>query len=177
MKKLLENLQKIENGIMVVTFSIMVICAFAQVINRNFIHASAAWFDEAATYAMIYMVLVGTEVGLRDGTQIAVTTLVEKIGGKGQAALEILAKVVILIFSANVFYWGLQLVARQVANGQTSAALNLPMSVPYAALVVGFSAIFAVQLAAVIKMVMNLAHGENDGSQTEPVKNVEEVEV
>jgi len=73
MKKILAYLTKVENFIMIVTFTIMVIASFLQVVNRNITKLSISWFDEAATYCMIYMVLIGTEVGLRDGTQIAVT--------------------------------------------------------------------------------------------------------
>lgn len=79
MKKVLNALTKIENVIMVVTFIIMVCTSFAQVVNRNIFKLPISWFDEAAVYSMIYMVLIGTEVGLRDGTQIAVTAIVDKV--------------------------------------------------------------------------------------------------
>ncbi len=78
MKKILDGLTKLENLIMVVAFVIMVGASFAQVVNRNFFKLPISWFDEAAVYCMIYMVLIGTEVGLRDGTQIAVTGMVDK---------------------------------------------------------------------------------------------------
>ena len=39
------------------------------------------WTEEVAMYSMIYMALLGTEVGLRDGTQVAVTAVIEKLHG------------------------------------------------------------------------------------------------
>lgn len=87
MKKILSFLQQVENGIMVVTFTIMVLTSFAQVVNRNFFKLPISWFEEAAVYCMIYMVLIGTEIGLRDGTQIAVTALVDKLKGRGKNGL------------------------------------------------------------------------------------------
>ena len=75
MKNSLIYLQKVENYIIVVSFAFMVFCSFAQVVNRNFFQLPIAWFDEAAIYCMIYMTLLGTEIGLRDGSQIAVTPL------------------------------------------------------------------------------------------------------
>ena len=72
MKKILGYLQKIENGILIASFTSMVVFSFAQVVNRNLIKAPIAWFEEVALYSMIYMVLLGTEAGLRDGTQIRV---------------------------------------------------------------------------------------------------------
>lgn len=81
MKKALNALTNVEKGIVILTFSLMVICSFLQVINRNFFKLPIGWFDEASTYCMIYMALIGTELGLRDGTKIAVTAVVDKLKG------------------------------------------------------------------------------------------------
>lgn len=104
MKSALKKLQYIENLIIVVSFAVMVICSFLSVVNRNFIKLSIPWFDELSTFAMIYMALLGTEAGLRDGSQIAVTALVNKFHGASKTALEIIAKIVVTIFSAIVLY-------------------------------------------------------------------------
>lgn len=68
-KKALSYITNVEYAIMVVTFVAMVIAYFISVVNRNFIKASMPWTEEVAMYSMIYMALLGTEVGLRDGTQ------------------------------------------------------------------------------------------------------------
>lgn len=98
MKSALKKLQYIENLIIVVSFAIMVTCSFLSVVNRNFIKLSIPWFDELSTFAMIYMALLGTEAGLRDGSQIAVTALVNKFHGVSKVVLEIIAKIVVTIF-------------------------------------------------------------------------------
>lgn len=153
MKKLLNGLTKIENIIMIVTFSIMVICTFVQVLNRNFIKLSMPWLDEASTYSMIYMALIGTEVGLRDGSQISVTALTDKLHGKTKAAVMIAAKIVLLVFSSSVLISAIKLVARQIETGQTSSAMRIPMAVPYMALVISFAMIVLVQGITTIKMI------------------------
>ena len=81
-KQCSKALTKAENGIMFAAFAVMVASSFAQVVNRNFFKLPITWFDEASTYCMIYMALIGTEIGLRDGTQIAVTAVVEKFSRK-----------------------------------------------------------------------------------------------
>ena len=80
-KKALSYITNVEYAIMVVTFVAMVIAYFISVVNRNFIKASMPWTEEVAMYSMIYMALLGTEVGLRDGTQVAVTAVIEKLHG------------------------------------------------------------------------------------------------
>lgn len=110
---------------------------------------------------MIYMALIGTEVGLRDGSQIAVTAVVDKLNGRFREVVQIIAKVVILIFSVSVLYSSILLVGRQIATGQTSAAMRLPMAVPYAALVVAFAMIVLVQVYETIYMLKDLVSGKS----------------
>lgn len=162
MKKVLNGLTKIENFIMVVTFVIMVCASFAQVVNRNFFKLPISWFDEAAVYCMIYMVLIGTEVGLRDGTQIAVTAIVDKLHGRGKRVVQILAKLVVVIFSFGVFTGGLQLLNIQIKTGQVSAALGISMAVPYAAMVISFAMITLVQAVEIIGLAIAMVQNKGE---------------
>lgn len=156
MKKILSFLQGIENGIMIVTFAIMVLASFAQVVNRNLFKLPISWFEEVAVYSMIYMVMIGTEIGLRDGTQIAVTGAVDRLRGKGKKAVQILAKGILVVFSASICRSSLQILELQIQTGQTSPALHLPMWVPYGALVLSFGMITLVQGAAMVGMAFDL---------------------
>lgn len=160
MKKVLDGLTKIENLIMVAAFVVMVFASFAQVVNRNIFKLPIAWFDEAAVYCMIYMVLIGTEVGLRDGTQIAVTAMVDKVRGKGKTVIQILAKIVVILFSFGVFMGGMKLMDIQIRTGQVSAALSLPMSVPYGAMVISFAMITLVQAVEAAALAVNMMQKE-----------------
>lgn len=162
MKKVLDGLTKLENLIMVVAFIIMVGASFAQVVNRNFFKLPISWFDEAAVYCMIYMVLIGTEVGLRDGTQIAVTGIVDKLGGKMKTAVQVISKIIVVIFSFGVLMGGIKLVNIQIRTGQVSAALSLPMSIPYGAMVISFAIITLVQAAAAIVLIVNLLQNKTE---------------
>lgn len=167
MKNILAKLQKLENAIVVITFVVMVACVFFQVLNRNFIKLALPWLDELATFCMIYMVLLGTEAGLRDGSQISVTGAVDKLHGVSRQLVALIAKAVVVIFSAAVFIYSVRMVQVQTAAGQTTPALHLPMAVPYMALVISFGIIVVVQLATLVKMVIdsknsNLSDGNSD---------------
>lgn len=155
MKSALKKLQYIENLIIVVSFAVMVTCSFLSVVNRNFIKLSTPWFDELSTFAMIYMALLGTEAGLRDGSQIAVTALVNKFNGISKAILQIIAKTVVTGFSAVVLYYSCHMAAIQASSGQLTAALHIPMAIPYFALVISFAIITCVQGITVITMLVH----------------------
>lgn len=164
MKRILDGLTKIENGIMTVTFVIMVIASFSQVVNRNIFKLPISWFDEAAVYCMIYMVLLGTEVGLRDGTQVAVTAVVDRLNARGKLIAGLLAKLVVILFSAGVFLGGMKLMEIQIRTGQVSAALGIPMTIPYGAMVVSFGMITLVQ--SVEAVMTAAAFGKQDKEET-----------
>lgn len=155
MKSALKKLQYIENLIIVVSFAVMVTCSFLSVVNRNFIKLSIPWFDELSTFAMIYMALLGTEAGLRDGSQIAVTALVNKFNGISKAILQIIAKTVVTGFSAVVLYYSCHMAAIQASSGQLTAALHIPMAIPYFALVISLAIITCVQGITVITMLVH----------------------
>jgi TRAP-type C4-dicarboxylate transport system permease small subunit len=163
MKKVLSALTKAENIIMLVTFSVMVICEFMQVVNRNFIKLPITWYDELAEYCMIYMVLMGTEIGLRDGTQIAVTGVVDKLDGKKQTVVKVLSRAVIVVFSFLAFMGSLELMNIQIRTGQVSAALGIPMAVPYFAMVLSFGIITLVQGLECIHYIAELFKSDKGG--------------
>lgn len=162
MKKMLKVLTKAENVIMFLTFAVMVASSFAQVVNRNIFKLPIAWFDEASTYCMVYMALIGTEIGLRDGTQIAVTAVVDKLQGTGKKLVNIISKVVVMIFSITILVTAVKMVSTQIQTGQTSAALHLPMAVLYAALVISFAMIVIVQGGLIIGMLIDLVKGTDE---------------
>lgn len=164
MKKLLQYLQKAEDGILIGTFVVMVLASFAQVLNRNLFHLGISWFEELARYCMVYMALIAAEAGLRDGTQISITALTDKLRGQTKKAVQILAKLVVVLFSATVFVTSFKLLWMQNVSHQMSPGLLIPMLIPYFAITLSFAIITVVQtgmLAGIIFSKTNDCEEEN----------------
>lgn len=159
-KKLLSYITSVEYAIMAVAFVAMVLAYFVGVVNRNFIKASMPWTEEIAIYSMVYMALLGTEVGLRDGTQVAVTAVIEKLHGTVRKIVDIVEQVVLEIFSFTMLKAGIALFTKQIQTGQTTPVLKIPMYVMYFSLVLSFALIFIVQLVILIEKVQKL--GQKD---------------
>ena len=162
MTKTLRKLQHLENLVLVITFAVMVIAIFAQVINRNFFKIPVSGFEEAAKYCMVYMVMLGTELGLRDGTQIAVTGVVDRFHGKAHKILLMVAKVIVIAFAAIMTNTSLSMVLKQVHTGQTSPGLGIPLTVPYFALLLSFALITVIQAALLVQMIRNFNKPEEE---------------
>lgn len=159
MKRLLKSLQACEETIIVASFVVMVIATFAQVVNRNFVGAGISWLEEVSRYCMIYMALLATELGLRDGTQISVTALTDKLPPRGRLLLKIASLAVVVVFSAAVFSTSLVLLQKQIAFGAHSAGLGMPMYVPYFALPLSFALIALVQAGRLASLLIEAFAG------------------
>ena len=145
---------------MIVAFVAMVAAYFVAVVNRNFIKASMPWTEEVAMYSMIYMALLGTEVGLRDGTQVAVTAVIEKLHGVTKKIVSIIEQVILEIFSFVMLKAGLALFSKQLQTGQTTPVLKVPMSVMYFSLVLTFALVLVIQAVVLVEKVMDLKNKE-----------------
>lgn len=138
-RKILLYVTKAELIVSALAFAVMVVCYFLSVVNRNFIKASMPWTEEVALYSMVYMALLGMEVGLRDGTQVCVTALTDKLKGKFLGkVLDFIASIILIAFIYEMCSYGISLVARQMKTGQTTPVLKIPMYMLYASLVISF---------------------------------------
>ncbi|MPM20687.1 hypothetical protein SDC9_67123 [bioreactor metagenome] len=153
LKKILGWLDRSERLLLVLAFVIMVATMFGSVLARNVFRITVSWLDELARISMVYMVLLGAEAGLRDGTQVRVTAFISKLSGGLRKALDIVAQIVLIAFTAMATRGAIINVQTNIARKVTTTSLNWPMSIPYMALVIGFSIMTLVQLATLVKMV------------------------
>lgn len=161
-KKILAYITNVEYAIMIFTFVLMVISYFISVVNRNFIKVSMPWTEEVALYSMTYMALLGTEVGLRDGTQVAVTAVIEKLSGITKKIVAIIAQIVLEIFSFAMLQAGIALFMKQIQTGQTTPVLKLPMSIMYFSIVLTFGLVFIVQAIVLVEKIIDLVRREGE---------------
>ena len=162
LKKFLKWCDKTEHTIMVIAFALMVVCMFGSVLARNVFKATIPWFDELARIAMIYMVMLGAEAGLRDGTQVSVTALTDKLHGKTKKVIALIAKFILIVFCGMMTYTSIQSVINNIKRGVTTTALNWPVAIPYMALVLGFAFMTIVQLGTFVKMIRDFNKNEEE---------------
>ena len=152
---ILRTLQKIENWLAIVMFIVMILAAFAQVVNRNIIGAGIPWFEELARFCMIYMTLIATEIGIREGSQIMITALEDNLPRAAGQILRIINKVIVIIFSVVVCIFSVPILKTQIMSKQISAGLHLSMAVPYFALTLSFGLITIIQFVAIVTMIVH----------------------
>lgn len=115
-----------------------------EVAGRYLFGKMTIWSGEVAIYSLAWASMLGGAVGLRKGYQVAVTSVVEMVPDAMARMLRFLSYLFSLVFFGVMFGCGLYQTIYNLK--QTSPAMGLVMSVPYAALPTGFLIMFFVAL-------------------------------
>lgn len=134
-------------------FFVMIICVFAGVVNRVFIKATLAWPEEASRYAMVWIAFLTVSIGLRRGAHIGVEVLVSRMTGKLRRSVSILAHICVFLFALATALYSVPIIGAQISSDQRSAALGMPMYLPYLAVPVGMMLAAIEELKAIIKEI------------------------
>jgi TRAP-type C4-dicarboxylate transport system permease small subunit len=115
-----------------------------EVIGRYVFQKMTIWSGEVSTYSLAWASMLGGAVGLKKGYQVNMTSVVESVPPAVAKALKFLAYLSSLFFFGMMFGFGL---FQTIYNWkQTSPAIGLVMSIPYASLPVGFFMMFFLTL-------------------------------
>lgn len=117
-----------------IALGVMSVVVFAQVIFR-LTAGSLPWSEELARYLMIYMVYVGTSIGVKRGTHIAVEVIMDRCPPTVQKIVEILVDLLMIAAFAILCYYGMKIVTLTMV--QKSPAMQIKMGYVYLSMVIG----------------------------------------
>jgi TRAP-type C4-dicarboxylate transport system permease small subunit len=124
--------------------AVMAVVIPYEVIGRYMFQNMTIWSGEVSTYSLAWASMLGGAVGLKKGYQIRMTFVVESVPPALAMTLKLASYLCSLFFFGVMCWYGLY---QTIYNAkQTSPAIGLVMSVPYAALPVGFFIMFLVTL-------------------------------
>lgn len=106
------------------------------VFSRYVLQNTPIWTDETALFSLVWASMLGAAVGLRKGYQVGIRSLVEKAPKAVGAAMEIVGFLFMFLFFTIMVLFGFKQTLTNV--NQLSAAMRIPMAIPYLALPVGF---------------------------------------
>ena len=102
------------------------------------------WSGEVSTYSLVWASMLGGAVGLKKGYSINIAAVVEAVPPVVARTLRFAAYLYALFFFGVMFGYGL---FQTIYNtNQTSPAIGMAMSIPYAALPAGFFIMFFLTL-------------------------------
>ena len=126
-----------------ILMALMVVDVFLQVLFRFVIERPLSWTEEVSRYLFVWIVWIGSAIVMAEKGHVGIDILIKKFSPAWQRFLEILIYLIFLFSASAMAYFGFAL-AKMNMN-QPSAALRMPMGIPYA----------AIPIAAVL-MILNI---------------------
>jgi TRAP-type C4-dicarboxylate transport system permease small subunit len=124
--------------------TVMAVVIPYEVVGRYVFQRMSIWSGEVSMYSLAWASMLGCAVGLKKGYQVSMTSVVESVPPIVAKMLKWMAYLFTLFFFGVMFYFGLY---QTIYNAkQTSPAIGLVMSIPYASLPVGFFIMFFLTL-------------------------------
>ena len=131
MKKAFRTLSKVETFVCVFCFIVMTLGCFFQVLNRNIFKIPVSWPEELSRFALVWMALLGSEIGLRQGKQMSVDAVVTHLPFFPRKVVECAGCLINAAFSGVAGAFAVQFVAVTYTSRQISGAMNWPMWIVY----------------------------------------------
>ena len=125
MRKLIDGYYRLLNLLLVVTVAVLVVPVAIQILSRHtdFI-PSWIWTEEMARFLFVWMIMIGSMVGIRDGSHFDVD-LWPELAPRANALLRVVADLFVLVMALVFIWYGIRFV--QFGWDQTSELAELPM--------------------------------------------------
>jgi len=134
--KIIEHFEEI---ILIVFFSLMPLLCFFQVLCRFVFHYPAPWTEEVMRAMFVWTTFVGASLGVKYGSHLGVTAIVNLFPPKLRSAFQILINVCCGLFCLFFTYSGLEMVLHQISAGQLLPVSRIPVAWTTACMPAGFT--------------------------------------
>jgi TRAP-type C4-dicarboxylate transport system permease small subunit len=133
----LSALRRIVDLVAMTLLFVMVFLILAQILGRYVFNYSISWTEEIATFAQIWLVMLGAGIAMRNRQHVGIDFLVTRCSFAVQRIVKgigfLLGSWFLLVVISGSF--GLLAIGLLVK----SPALQIPLAIPYSALLVGMS--------------------------------------
>jgi TRAP-type C4-dicarboxylate transport system permease small subunit len=135
-----EFLMKVGTWGTILFMAVMAIVVPYEVVGRYVFEKMTIWSGEVSMYSLAWASMLGGAVGVKKGYMVSMTSVVDLVPPRMAWALKLTSYLFSLFFFAVMFGYGL---FQTIYNAnQTSPAIGLVMSIPYASLPTGFFILF-----------------------------------
>lgn len=160
LKKLSDFLDMLCKKIGAGLLAVMVVLIVIQVGARYVAGSSLSWSEEISRYLFIWVVMLGTVIGVHDGTHVAVEFLLKRLPAPLYKLATIGFTLCLCLLACVMIFYGSTLAAK--VYSQLSPATRIPMAYVYAA-VPACSAVMLVHLT--VQLIRNLTGAGAEGGR------------
>ena len=107
--RVLKLTAQLEDGILVLLLSVMIILGITQIVLRNLFHSGILWGDACLRVLVLWVGLLGAVAATRDDKQITVDVLSRMLPQRWRSAVRVLTDLFTATVSALVAWYGWQM--------------------------------------------------------------------
>ncbi len=144
MKRTLDAIDRGVELFVAALFGLIVCIALLQVFHRFALNSSLSWSEEAQIFGHIGIVFLGIPIAYRRGAHLYIETFCDMLPRAPRSVFNLLVELTWAAFAVSLMVLGF-MVAR-IAHLQSSPGLEVPMSYPYAGMVLGGAYLLLVAL-------------------------------
>ncbi|MEM9148575.1 MAG: TRAP transporter small permease [Pseudomonadota bacterium] len=108
---------------------------FAQVVARYIFESPLSWSEEMARFLMMWLGMLCAAYAFRLGSHFTLRIVVERLPGGLRRAAALAMHLGVAVFFAVLLWFSIKFVSS--VSGHRAPAMQIPMEVPYASIVVG----------------------------------------
>lgn len=157
-------IEKIETVLLTVLFAEAIIVGFLQVVCRFVFKSSLPWSEELLRFSFIWLTYFAASLGLMKGSHSSVDVLLDRLPKKVRSVFCVLIEILATVFVVVIFCCAIQLISMQVQTRQLSAAMRLPMYVPYGGILISFGFMIIQCIARLSVAIRNLVKPDADSA-------------
>lgn len=149
-----------EEAILIAATILITVVITMQIVMRYFFNA-LPWAEEFCRFCYIYFCFCSISYSIRNRSLLNVTVIIDMLPRIVRMLLDVVVQIAMAVMFAVFFYGSLGCMQATFESGQLSTALQIPMSVPYFATVLGFFLATIRSIQMTIRSIKMLIMGED----------------
>ncbi len=127
MKRVINILNRLEEGVLAMTLLGLALMSFVEVVSRYLFNYSFTWLEELSRFVSVFITFLGASLGVKYGMHFAMDFFVEKGGNRLGNAMRVVSNLLSAVLFAVIAWIAWKHVGKFMRFGTTSAAMGLPM--------------------------------------------------
>lgn len=168
MKKVMNALGYVENGVMVATFIALVLLNFLNVLTRYLVPSlSVAYNEELSLYIFVWLCMFGASVCFRENEHLSLPLFYDMFPPTVRVVLSLIGNLVIIFAISMMTYYTYLMVINQLEHNVMAQSMNIPTAVAGIAMPIGGVAMIIRMLENSVKAVKNARAASAKGEEME----------
>ncbi|MDD4593415.1 MAG: TRAP transporter small permease [Parabacteroides sp.] len=158
----------LEEFILVILFSVMVLVTFGQVVMRFVFNNSLSWADEFARFLFVWLTWLGVSIGQKTGEHIKITMLVDKVPFRIAHIINIFADIIVIIICIVTINYSA--IMTKMMLGSNYVSLHFSYAWGYAAIPISCTLMILRILPSINNSIKNLKAGPQASNAKEGIE-------